>query len=275
VQLDPAWYFGDLVALLQEAGQDIQSHTFSHMYVGFAAPEEVRADLEAWRQVARERGVAPAVALAFPWSGSAGMADATWAVLEQAGVRVVTRTKGGQRQYQLASLDDLHCKPVRGHEQILACPDLYLTPRSEPQALEMIDRAIAQRGMIDLWAHTEEVTSPEQIAAWSRVVAYAAEQQRAGRLWIAPLAEIAERQRDAEQVELDVLERPAPGADDAPFTFRLHSRAQHELTQLAVELPFAASQVTVVGEGQAVVRGTQVLLDLRAGATLEVQAWPA
>jgi hypothetical protein len=279
VQHDPAWYFGDLVPVLQAAGQDIQSHTFSHLYAGFAATEQIRADMSAWNKLAAERQVAPARVLAFPWSGSAGMADADWYALEEAGITAVTRTNRSQRQYQLASLDDLQCRALPGHAAILACPDLYLTPRSAPQALSLIDRAIEQHGVLDLWAHTEEVTSPEQIAAWQQVVTYAAQRQAAGQLWIAPLAEITDWQHALEQVDITILSDSGSAPDthgDVPLRVRMSNRSNRDLQGLTLQLPFAIGRVMVGGTASASrVEGSWLILDVRAGTTLEVQAWPA
>ncbi|MCX7860598.1 MAG: polysaccharide deacetylase family protein, partial [Chloroflexus sp.] len=57
VATDPAWYFGDQIEPLLAAGHEIQSHTFSHLYGGYADVATWRADLEAWNAVAAERGV--------------------------------------------------------------------------------------------------------------------------------------------------------------------------------------------------------------------------
>ena len=112
-----------------------------------------------------------------------------------------------QPQYALASPADPHCRPIPGHERILACPDFYLhSQETAAQAIKLIDHTIAVSGTIDLWAHTEEVTSPEQIAAWGQVVSYAAQQRDAGALWIAPLAEIADWQAAVAECKIENLE---------------------------------------------------------------------
>ena len=87
--------------------------------------------------------------------------------------------------------------------RILACPDFYLhSQETAAQAIKLIDHTLAVSGTIDLWAHTEEVTSPDQIAAWSQVVSYAAQKRDAGALWIAPLAEIADWQAAVSEVSV-------------------------------------------------------------------------
>ena len=205
IQSDRSWYFGDLIAPLQRAQQDIQSHTFSHFSGGDATTADWQRDLQTWRTVAAERNVPPARSLAFPWSRSNGMSYADWDALEAAGITSVTRTSWNpkQPQYRIVSAADPHCRPIPGHERILACPDFYLhSQETAAQALKLLDHAIAVSGTIDLWAHTEEVTSPEQIAAWGQVVRYAAQQRDAGTLWIAPLAEIADWQAAVAEVSI-------------------------------------------------------------------------
>ncbi|NOK61594.1 MAG: polysaccharide deacetylase [Chloroflexi bacterium AL-W] len=267
----PEWYFGDLVPVLQNADQDIQSHTFSHLYGGLASTEEWQADLEAWREVAAERDVLSARSLAFPWSSSGGMTYANWQLLESEGITAVTRTNRSQRQYQLVTASDPHCRPVPGHERILACPDFYLTTDTVAEAQEQIDQIIAVGGMIDLWAHTEEVVSPEQIAAWDRVVEYAAEQQRAGDVWIAPLIEIAAWQQAREQVAVEAV----PSADEASQTFRVTNGSERKLAGLTLQLPFVPQQIKMNDQVVDTTDSTTLMIDIEAGQTVEVTLWPA
>lgn len=283
VATDPAWYFGDLIPILQHEGHDIQSHTFSHLYGGLASAEEWRSDLSEWRAVAAERGVPSARSLAFPWSSSAGMSYANWQALAEAGITAVTRTNWNPRQpqYHLVSREDPHCRPIPGHETILACPDFYLTERSAAQAPDVIERAIAAGGMIDLWAHTEEVVSPAQIAAWSEVVRYAAARRDAGDLWIAPLAEIADRQQAVAQVHVEEHKSEPVNADSfqaAPLRLAVTNRSARNLAGLTLRLPFDAHRATVQHANDAVnplIRGAMLVFDLAAGETVEVTVWPA
>jgi hypothetical protein len=270
----PAWYFGDLVPLLLRERQDIQSHTFSHLYGGFASPAEWRADLEAWRQVAAERGVPPARSLAFPWSGSGGMSYDSWEELERAGIRSVTRTSG-HAPYRLVSYRDPHCRPVPGHERILACPDFYLTPNTADEALTLIDATLAVSGTLDLWAHTEEVTSPAQIAAWKRVVDYAA--SRPG-LWIAPLAEIVAWQAAVAELSIEDVElrSESRSGDDAPaLRFRLRNGSARDLEGVTLGLPFAPQKIAIGGNmlNSQFSMLDSLELDLGAGRAVEVALW--
>ncbi|RRR69139.1 MAG: hypothetical protein EI684_16485 [Candidatus Viridilinea halotolerans] len=196
----PEWYFGDLIAPLLADGHEIQSHTFSHLHGGLADLATWQQDLDAWNSAAAERGVVPAASLAFPWSSSAGMSDDAWTLLEQAGITSVTRMSN-QSQYSLWEHDangvvlNPICRWLPGREgRILAFPDFYLTPAREALALEQLNRLLESGGIIDLWAHTEEVVSSEQIATWQRIVTRVATDER---LWVAPLGEIAAWLRSA------------------------------------------------------------------------------
>lgn len=273
VQSDPAWYFGDLVPVLEAAGQDVQSHTFSHLYAGLASLDELRADLRAWNEVAAEAGHPPARSLAFPWSGSAGLSDAAWQSIADAGITSVTRTSD-QAQYALVGPAAPRCRPVPGHETIMACPDFYLTPRTALEAIALIDRAAEAGGMIDLWAHTEEVVTPEQVAAWREVVGYAAAQRDAGAVWIAPLSEIAARQQAASQVTLKANGQTRNGQ---PLTLILTNHSRSALEGLTLRLSFPLARAT--SETAAITipphDTSAVVLSLRAGETAEVVIWPA
>lgn len=272
-QSHPAWYFGDLLPLLAAAGHDVQSHTFSHLYAGLASVEELRADLREWNAVAAERGLPPARSLAFPWSGSAGMSYAAWEALDAAGITSVTRTSD-QAQYRLVSLEDARCRPVPGHERILACPDFYLTERSAPEAVRLIDRAITAGGAIDLWAHTEEVVTPAQVAAWAEVVRYAAAKRDAGEVWLAPLAEIAARQQAAEKVTLDAKGKTL---NEHPITLVVTNESSTALDGLTLWLPYAVGRVQAEDGTVSVAAHDRnaVVLDLQAGQAIEVTIWPA
>jgi hypothetical protein len=285
VQSHPAWYFGDLVPQLQQAEQSIQSHTFSHFYAGLVGPQDWQADIAAWNQVAAERGVPPMRSLAFPWSSSAGMSDAGWKILAAAGVTSVTRLSD-QAQYNLFPQDadgmvlEPRCQSLPGHPQILACPDFYLTPESADRAMAQINRAREIGGMIDLWAHTEEVVTPEQQATWERLVRYAAGQSD---LWIAPLPEIADWQQALDKVEVRIVksERGTENPEDDVFVFTISNTSDQNLEGLTLTLPFAVERVVVDGHDRTAALRSQssvhdaLILDLSAGATIEVQAWPA
>ncbi len=286
VESHPAWYFGDLIPVLQHAGQDIQSHTFSHFYGGLVAPQDWHSDLTTWNQVAALRDVPPARSLAFPWSSSGGMSDASWHALEQAGITSVTRLSE-QAQYNLFPVDaqglvlNPRCRPLPGHERIMACPDFYLTPATVDQALQQIERVREYGGTIDLWSHTEEVVSAEQQAAWARVVQAVASDEM---LWVAPLREITTWQRALEAVTIEEMGAASAGerAAQAPLTLQITNGSDHDLEGLTLRLPFKAGTVRVILPETAPsppmrcgAAAEQCSVDLAAGQVLAVQITPA
>lgn len=286
VESHPGWYFGDLIAPLMRAGHEIQSHTFSHLHGGLAELATWKLDLEAWNAVAAERGAGPATSLAFPWSSSAGMSDEAWGALEAAGIASVTRLSD-QPQYSLWAADadgvvaEPRCRWAPGREgRILACPDFYLTPERVSLALRQVERAVEAGGMIDLWAHTEEVVSPRQVAAWDEVVGRVARDER---VWVAPLGEIAAWQAAVAQVRVERL----PDAPDGAARYRVSNPSGAALVGLALRLPAAAARVAVQGEDLPRREGPApsgpgwwpaaglAALDLAAGQQVEVSLWPA
>lgn len=243
----PAWYFGDLIEPLRAAGHEIQSHTFSHLDGGLSDAATWQADLQAWNTVATERGVPPATSLAFPWSSSAGMSDANWDALEQAGITSVTRLSD-QPQYSLfpagadGLIDEPRCRWVPGREgRILACPDFYLTADRVSLALRQVERALEVGGMIDLWAHTEEVVTPRQIAAWRRVVRQISDDPA---IWVAPLGEIAAWQMAVGEVRSEQVDASGEGVT----VFTVTNLSEQNLVGLALEVPAGAERVRVSGD---------------------------
>jgi hypothetical protein len=200
------------------------------------------------------------------------MSYADWDALEAAGITSITRTKPGQPQYALANPADPHCRPVPGHERILACPDFYLhSQETAAQAIALIDSTIVASGTIDLWAHTEEVTTPEQIAAWGQVVRYAAQQRDAGALWIAPLAEIADWQAAVAECKIENVELKTL-SNASVLSFTLTNSSKQDLNGLTLTLPFRIKQLMV---NKVILNSQFSILNLPAGQTVEVQAWPA
>ncbi len=245
-QSDPSWYFGDLVPRLVDAGQDIQSHTFGHLYVGHAAPDQLRVDLQQWNAAAAKVGVPAAESLAFPWGASLGAGDANYAVLEELGYFVVTRTyhaPQGRSQYWILPPDDLyHMRTVPGHPGLWAFPDHYFTARASDVAWAKaaIDRVLRERGVTSLWAHTEEVVSPEQVAAWREVLAYAAARRGEG-LWIAPLTEIVRYRRDLGRIEVLAEEK------GGTMTVTARNGNDHSVAGLTLTLPSPLQQARLDG----------------------------
>jgi hypothetical protein len=283
VATDPAWYFGDQIEPLLAAGHEIQSHTFSHLYGGYADAATWRADIEAWNTVAAERGVRPAQSLAFPWSSSAGMSDANWDVIERAGIRSVTRLSD-YGPYNLFPTDqqglirDPHCRWLPGREgRIIACPDFYLTPARAELAIAQIERTVTAGGMIDIWAHTEEVTSAAQQAAWENVVSYVVGR---GDIWVAPLSEIANWQIARMTLDITTLSEPTTSLERGERVaqrYRIQNPSPYPLIGLMIDVPSGMADVAMNHE---IVPREQwqgsgwLRIDLAAGQSIEVTLWP-
>lgn len=277
----PEWYFGDLIEPLRAAGHEIQSHTFSHFFGGYVDAVTWREDLAAWNTVAAEAGVPPARAIAFPWSSSAGMSDASWDELERVGITAVTRLSD-QAPNDLFGEDerglkqDPRCRWLPGRERrILACPDFYLTEQSADLALEQIERALAVAGMIDLWAHTEEVVTPAQIAAWERVVSRVAADER---IWVAPFTEVADWQAAIEQVQLTHLPSRIDERGRPNNVVRVTNTSDRDLVGLSLFVHRQNPRVDIAGEEQDWVPSYAlewglITIDLAAGQSVEVTTW--
>jgi hypothetical protein len=251
----PAWYFGSQITTLQAAQQDIQSHTFSHFAATYVKPEDWRADFAAWKAVAAERGVPAASSLAFPWSSSYGMRFDSWQVLAREGIRSVTRTawNDGIKRSWLADRASYALRRVPAQPDIAVIADVYLTPDSRDRVLEQMRTALHNEGAIDVWAHTEEVTTPAQIAAWQSAIDAARRD-----FWVAPVPEIVQYAQAIRQVTVDV----AAEAPDYRFTAR--NGSDHDLKGVTLTLPFAPSGIQIDGQPVAPT-GTTLILDLDRG----------
>ncbi len=261
----PEWYFGSQIATLLAAKQDIQSHTFAHFSGTYVGPQDWRDDFATWKTVAGERGVAPATSLAFPWSSSADLSYESWNVLASEGIRSVTRTtvSEGQRRSWIADRTSFALRQLPAHPEITVIGDVYLTPESRDDVLRQMQVALLNEGAIDVWAHTEEVTSPEQLSAWQAVIDAA---QRD--FWVAPVPEIVQYAQDIQRVTVDVR------AEQPSYVFRVHNGSERSLQGVTLKLPFVPSSVQV--DGQTVtISGTDLVLDLERGATREVVLSPA
>lgn len=120
--------------------------------------------------------------------------------------------------------------------------------------------------MIDLWAHTEEVITPEQQAAWQRVVHYAATHTQ---VWVAPLREISAWQRARDQLQVQPLEL-------YEGDLRVQVQSANIMPELGILLPFEPErvQVTTPAGTPLTVRqdGARLLFEMPA-TTVEIRAW--
>ncbi len=261
----PEWYFGTQIGTLQRARQDIQSHTFAHFAGTYVTAADWRADFEAWKQVAGDRGVAPATSLAFPWSSSAGMSYASWDVLVREGIRSITRTTVGEGQRRSWIADRAHfaLRQLPSHPQLSVIADVYLTPDSTDEVAQQMQTALLNEGAIDVWAHTEEVTSVAQIEAWRATIEAALRD-----FWIAPVPELVQYAHDVREVSVHVR------AEQPSYSFTVRNGSKRALHGLTLTLPFEPERVEVDGAA-ATVSGTTLILDLQGSQARKVTLYPA
>lgn len=258
----PEWYFGSQIESLRAAGQDIQSHTFAHFAGGLVTPDDWRADFTAWNDAAAARQVPKATSLAFPWSYSAGMRWDSWEVLAANGIRSVTRTNWTQPRFNIADRTSYALRRLPGHESITVIADEYLTSESVESVLSKLEAARLNGGAIDVWAHTEEVTSAEQKAAWARVIA-----QREP-FWVAPIPEIVAWKDSIRNVEIRLR------AEAPEYVFDVSNGNRDAVRGVTLVLPYTPGRVVVDGREADAADG-RLRLDLPGRSTVEVSLWPA
>lgn len=261
-QSAPAWYFGSQIPRIKAANQDIQSLTFAHFAGGLVRPDDWRADFKAWDAVAGAAGVAKPVSLAFPWSWSAGMQWDSWEALKANGITSVTRTNWNQPRFRIADRDTYALRRIPGHATMTVIADEYLTPSSLKRVEQRLDLARLNEGAIDLWSHTEEVTSPAQRAAWAQIVALREP------FWVASVPDIVGWSRALEHVSVELR------AEKPRYIFRVVNDNPEALRGLALVLPFAPARLTVDGRTVSA-SGDNLVLDIPARTGLEVTLWPA
>lgn len=261
-QSAPDWYFGSQIAELRAANQDIQSHTFAHFDGGLVTPSDWSADFDAWRTVAAAQHIAPATSLAFPWSSSAGMRWDSWEVLAAHGITSVTRTNWSQPRYRLADRDTYALWTVPGHATITVMADEYLTPGSLGHIEQRMQAAWLHEGAIDIWAHTEEVTSAAQQTAWRSVIA------ASERFWVTSLPAIVRWHQAIANVSIHLL------SEEPQYTFNVENGNYTHLQGVTLILPFTPVRATINGR-PANPDGDRLILDLPAKSTLKVALWRA
>jgi peptidoglycan/xylan/chitin deacetylase (PgdA/CDA1 family) len=209
-QTDPAWYFGDQTRVLLQAGHEIAPHTFGHLFVRDATPQELATDMDEWLFAARAQGVMTPTTFAFPWRSSNSLTQDFYDVFWQHGIRAVTRiyAKDVKDQYTIGA--------VGVYSDIMVMPDFLLgaesasggegagAPITGGEGMQVIGEAIARRGTTSFWQHPEQLGPAPQLAGirsdWEAVVGEAAKERDNGRLWIATVADITAYQRDVMSV---------------------------------------------------------------------------
>ncbi len=223
VAANPAWYFGDQADRLYKLGHEIGSHTFGHLYVRGATPDQLDADLTRWQQAIAARGIPTATTFAFPWRSSNSVDQPFYDVLRKQGIAAVTRL------YEKDVLFPFHFAVAPKSGGMLVVPDFLLGANSYeaaapadsnnlsitslPRAQQMIDADIAFGGVSSLWNHPLAVTDSDNQQLWAAVASYAAAQRDKGKLWIAPVRDIVSRHLAISQVRTVTLSS-SPSAPD-------------------------------------------------------------
>ncbi len=293
-QSDPAWYFGDQADRLRQARQDIQSHTFGHIYVRGTTPEEFLRDTDAFGFYAAERKLPPIRHFAFPWKSSNSLTAEWYQILVNRGYTSVTRlydADQGIRQdgVGLLAFDNGQRTPdratvvyenfagpsntyyylgrVRGAESLLVLRDYQLVPgeRSEATAKALLDELLRRRGYGSIWTHPEAIVDAGNQGQWMRVVQYAAQKREAG-LWVDSVANIVQHRLNIAQVK--VAASWSNGGKKARLVITNH--AKEPISGLTLTLPAPLKSAT----GATSFKGAQLLvppLQVNQSVTIEVE----
>jgi peptidoglycan/xylan/chitin deacetylase (PgdA/CDA1 family) len=225
----PAWYFGDQTDRLNAAGQDIQSHTFGHLYVRGTTVQEFTADMDTFLNYAKARKLPPVRSFAFPWKSSNSLTADWYNAMVKRGFTSVTRLydldqmvryqDAGQIQFDNCKRTPdnkvifnefagpcntyFYLNQVKNVPQLTVLNDYHLITgeRSEATAYSVINELLRRRGYGSIWTHPESVVNPVDQEAWTRVVQYATQQRVAG-LWVDSVTNLVQFREDASQVEV-------------------------------------------------------------------------
>lgn len=257
----PEWYYGSLSLKLAGQGHEIETHTFGHLYVRGATPEEIARDLAEWNKAAVELGLRPARSFAFPWRSSNSVRAPHYERLARAGITSVTRLYSLRRGAEF-ELDEVEEMPG-----LLIYPDRIIdsTPAGVVKGRQTVDEVLLRRGYASLWTHPEAVVDAEEVAAWRAVIDYAAAARARG-LWVAPLGEITERVRAGRALGLVTLH------DGGAVTVVVTNPGGQAVRGVVVEIP-AAARFTQGGAVWSDSRGGRArVTELAAGDTVTLVA---
>ncbi len=187
----------------------------------------------------------------------------SWEVLRANGITSLTRTNWSQPRFRIADRDTYALRRLPANQTMMVIGDEYLTPGSVERVLERLEAARLNEGAIDIWAHTEEVTTPEQIAAWSRVIA-AREP-----FWVASVPDIVAWKQALDGVSIQLVE------EQPHYRFRVfNANRDVPLRGLTLVLPFEPARVTVEGRDVAPA-GDRLTIDMGTRTSVEVTLWRA
>lgn len=259
----PAWYFASLTHELANAGHEIASHSFGHLYVRGVKPDQLAADLQLWQRTAAALGVPTAPSFAFPWTSSNSLDERFWTIFAQLGWTILTRLypRDLRHPYELDR--------VAADTRLSVFPDFYLPSHRAmlDEALARVEETLARRGYHSLWTHPNEVLEQDGQGVWTQIIAAVAAARARG-LWVAPVTMIAHYSLATERVAVQW------GAGGQEIT--LENRSDEPLDGLTLTLAQRVGQVTIDGAPAGEVRGDQIRLPtLAAGKQVHLRAIPA
>ncbi len=290
---NPQWYFDDQTIRLHQAGQDIESHTFGHVYVRGTTVQEFADDTKALAELAAQKGLPPMRHFAFPWTSSNSVGEEWYQVLVEHGFNSITRLypldqsinytgtgvlqfDNGQRQAGKILFDDFagpantyyylgrELKDTRLY--VVSDFKLVTTPASENQAYSLIDQLIKRRGYGSIWTHPEETVVDQPSAdEWQRVIEYAVS-RRANGLWLDSVANIIQYAQDISKLEVRVN-----WADNGKTaTITLTNTAKRSLKGITLTFPAFPKEA----QGAVSLKGSQLVVPPIANgesATIQVK----
>jgi peptidoglycan/xylan/chitin deacetylase (PgdA/CDA1 family) len=285
-----AWYFGDQTDRLNAAGQDIQSHTFGHLYVRGTTVQEFTADIDTFLQYAAIKKLPPIKSFAFPWKSSNSLTADWYNVLAQRGFTSVTRLYDQDqmvRNLNQGTLQFDNCKrtsdnkvvfdefagpcntyfylnQVKNVPQLAVLSDYQLETgdRSEATAYSLINQLLQRRGYGSIWTHPESIVAPDDQQEWARVVQYATGQRAAG-LYVDSVSNLIQYRKDSSQVA--VAANWESGGKKVSLTVTNHAR--NALDGVTLTLPATIR----AADGSAGFKGSQLLVPtIQPGQSLTI-----
>ncbi len=226
---DPAWYFGDQTDRLREAGQDIESHTFGHLYVRGTTLTEFSDDMNTFLQYAEAKNLPTVRQFAFPWKSSNSVGPAWYNWLADHGFQSVSRLydysqgiqqdQSGHLKFDSGQLTTekqvvyrdyagpdnyyYYLSQPPGEPRLLTLHDYQLLSGdvSEMQAKQVMTELLQRRGYGSIWTHPESVVTASDQNNWLRVVQYAGSLRSNG-LWVDSVANLVQRRLDTSRLGL-------------------------------------------------------------------------
>ena len=281
-----AWYFGDQTRALASAAQDIEPHTFGHLYVRGVTVQEFAADMQTWLKAARALKLPAPTTFAFPWKASNSVTVPFYQFLADNGFVAVTRLYDEQQyikeDYAKGTLSfpdaqrQLHATPtpdnyyyyldrVHSNNQVLEPRLLVLhdyelrdDPSSEQTARILINQLLERRGYGSIWTHPEEVVQPNQMQQWERTIAYAASLRSEG-LWVATVKNIIQQRLDVQKISL----QNEATSDPHTLILTITNHTDHRVLYSTYTVPSVIQdiQVLVGSDPHLTKHGSQFVID--------------